>query len=219
MINAERIARDVICIGMSAGGVEAIMRLVALFPQDLPAAVAFVIHRSPLHESNLPSLLNRRSRLPVSEPVDGEPVARGRIYAAPRDQHMLVDDGLIRLCRGAKEHRTRPAIDPLFRSAAATCGRRVVGVLLSGAGDDGVAGLIAIKAAAGVSLVQDPAEARHPTMPRTAIAEDDVDAVLTIESLARAIRALAAGEPFEPPARSEQRPLPGRGSCPGREVS
>ena len=120
-----------------------------------------------------------------------------RVYTAPRDQHLLVEDGAVRLSHGPKEHRTRPAIDPLFRSAAEAYGPRVVGVLLTGFGDDGVPGFIEIKKAGGLTLVQDPTEAQHPTMPRTAIAEDDVDAVLRIEGLAKAIVALAAGETLE----------------------
>ena len=116
---------------------------------------------------------------------------------APRDQHLVINDGHLQLRRGAKEHRTRPAIDPLFRSAAHTYGPRAVGVLLSGSGDDGVTGLIEIKKAGGVSLVQHPSEALHPSMPRTAIEEDDVDRILVLHELAAALTALAEGDVFE----------------------
>ena len=197
MVNQERIRRDVVTIGASAGGVEAVRQLLSHLPADLPAALAIVIHRSPVFESRLPFVLSRRAKMEVVEPADGDPFVQKRAYTAPRDQHLLVEDGVVRLSHGPKEHRTRPAIDPLFRSAAQAFGPRVVGVLLTGFGDDGVSGFIDIKKAGGLTLVQDPREAQHPTMPRTAIAEDDVDAVLRIDALAKAIVALAAGDAIE----------------------
>jgi two-component system chemotaxis response regulator CheB len=163
VINAARSRRDVIVIGASAGGVAALSALFAKLPRDLPAAIGVVIHRSPLVESHLPRVLGRWSALPVLEPGEGEVFAPGRIYAAPRDHHMVLDDSRLRLSRGPKEHRTRPAVDPLFRSAARAFGPRVVGVVLSGSGSDGVGGMIAIKGAGGLTLVQDPREA--PTSP------------------------------------------------------
>jgi len=194
MINIERIRRNVITIGASAGGVEALSYLFSLLPRDVPAAIAIVLHRSPVVETRLPAVLGRRARLRVIEPADGEPFELGSIYAAPRDQHLMLEDGVVRLNRGPKEHRTRPAIDPLFRSAAEAYGERVVGVLLSGFGDDGVPGLIEIKKAGGLSIVQDPGEALHASMPCTAIRDDDVDAVLKLHDLAAAIVDLANGE-------------------------
>src|SRR5262245_36525597 len=112
MINIERIRRNVITIGASAGGVEALSFLFSLLPRDVPAAIAIVLHRSPVFESRLPSVLARRTRLRVVEPADGEPFELGAIYAAPRDQHLVLEDGVVRLSRGPKEHRTRPAIAP-----------------------------------------------------------------------------------------------------------
>jgi len=194
MMNTERIRRNVITIGASAGGVEALTVLFSLLPRDVSAAIAFVLHRSPVFESSLPWVLSRRARLRVIEPADGDRFERGLIYAAPRDHHLMFEDGVIRLTRGPKEHRTRPAIDPLFRSAAQVYGERVVGILLSGFGDDGVSGLIDIKKAGGLSMVQDPQEARHGSMPCTAIRDDDVDAVLKLRDLADAIVNLANGE-------------------------
>jgi two-component system chemotaxis response regulator CheB len=191
MINEERIPRDIVVVGASAGGVEALGNLFAVLPPALPAAVAVVIHRSPVAKTMLSWVLGRRTRLPVAEPADGEALEPSRIYVAPRDQHMVVDGPQLRLHRGPKEHRTRPAIDPLFRSAAAAYRSRVVGVLLSGFGDDGVTGLVAIKAAGGLVLVQDPQEARHPTMPLAAIAKDGVDAALDLADIGRALTALA----------------------------
>ncbi|OLD97579.1 MAG: hypothetical protein AUI36_45465 [Cyanobacteria bacterium 13_1_40CM_2_61_4] len=185
--------RDLIVIGASAGGVQALRQLFGALPGDLPAAVAVVIHRSPFAESMLADVLDRSAVLPVSEPAHEERFETGHIYLAPRDHHLIVSDGHFLLTRGAKEHYTRPAVDPLFRSAAESAGRRVIGVVLTGSGDDGVIGLIAIKAAGGMSLVQDPAEALHDSMPETAIEHDDADAILTISELAEELPRLAAG--------------------------
>ena len=197
MINPHRIKRDVIAIGASAGGVQPLKDLLELLPPDLPAMVAIVLHRSPYHETQLPLVLGRHALLSVLEPADRDPLLPGAVYVAPRDQHMIFEDGIVRLSRGAREHHTRPAIDPLFRSAAERYGPRVVGVVLSGMGSDGVSGLIAIKKGGGVSLVQHPGEAMFGTMPCTAIAEDDVDAMLTVEELASTLTALARGETVE----------------------
>src|SRR5687767_3568332 len=196
-MNDAQIARDIIVIGASAGGVEATRTLLSQIPPSIPAAIAIVIHRSPMFESRLPFVLGRRTDLPVLEPTENTRVTPSHVYTAPRDQHLVFENGMIRPNRGPKEHRTRPAIDPLFRSAALEYGPRVAGVLLTGLGDDGVPGFVAIKAAGGLTLVQDPLEAQHPTMPRTAIVEDDVDAILSLDELAKALVALAAGEPFE----------------------
>ena len=183
--------RDVVTIGASAGGVEALIRLFEKLPVSLPASVAVVLHRSPKHESLLVDVLGRRAALPVVEPRDGQPIEHGHIYLAPRDHHLLMERSGFRLDAGPKQHRTRPAVNPLFESAAHTFGPRVVGVLLSGGGDDGVRGLIAISAAGGVSLAQDPAEARNPSMPARAISQDDVDAVLPLVGIAEALVSLS----------------------------
>jgi two-component system chemotaxis response regulator CheB len=197
MINGDGRVRDVIVVGASAGGVQALMQLLQLLPSDLPAVLCIVLHRSPFHETQLPFVLGRHARLPVMEPADGVPVRPGVVYVAPRDQHMVMHDGVMQLDRGPKQHRTRPAIDPLFRSAAAVYGPRVVGVLLSGMGADGVTGLIDIKQHGGISLVQTPTEAQFPTMPSRAIKEDDVDGALTMAGLARILPLLAAGDRVE----------------------
>ena len=189
--------RDVFTLGASAGGVQALIYLLSKLPSDLPATIGVVLHRTPYHETRLAWVLGRQATLKVVEPDDGETLQRGVVYVAPRDQHLLFDDGCARLSRGPREHLTRPAIDPLFRSAAAAFGPRVAGVLLTGYGGDGVPGLIKIKSAGGVSLVQDPQEASHPVMPRRAIAEDDVDAILTLDGIATALVALAHGRQFE----------------------
>jgi two-component system, chemotaxis family, protein-glutamate methylesterase/glutaminase len=175
-INAAGLSRTIVTIGASAGGVQALMALLSRLPRDLPAAVAIVLHRSP-----------------TSEPSDGEVIQLGRIYVAPADLHMTMDDGRFRLHRSAKVHFTRPAADPLFTSAARAYGARVAGVVLSGSGDDGVSGLIAIKAAGGLSFVQDPDEAAYPSMPTKGMLYDHVDAVLPIDGIAAALTAVVTG--------------------------
>jgi two-component system chemotaxis response regulator CheB len=201
-INGDRVVRDFVTIGASAGGVTALMRLLERLPGDFPGTVTIVLHRSPFHETQLPVVLGRYARIAVVEPADGITLRPGVVYVAPRDRHMVLDDGVIRLDRGAKQHRTRPAIDPLFRSAAAAYGRRVVGVLMSGMGGDGVSGLIEIKQAGGVSLVQSPSEAQFPTMPSRALKEDDVDGAFPANEIAEALVVMAAGGIVEPGAPS-----------------
>ena len=189
-------AKDVVTIGASAGGVQALMYLLAKLPADLRAIVGIVLHRSPHYETQLPLVLGRHAALEVIEPASGELLQHGVVYVAPRDQHLLFQGGRAYLSRGAREHLTRPAIDPLFRSAASEFGARVTGVLLTGFGGDGVPGLISIKAAGGLSIVQDPREAAHPTLPQRAIADDHVDAVLTLDGIAAALANLAEGRPL-----------------------
>jgi len=185
--------RDIVVLGASAGGIQALLSLLSKLPADFEGALLVVVHRNPLYGGPLQQVLGYRSLVPVVEPRGGEPVQPRTVYIAPRDHHMTVGAGAIRLDRGAKQHHTRPAVDPLFASAADEYGSRVVGVLLSGAGEDGVAGMIAIKRAGGVSLVQDPAEAMHASMPLSAILNDHVDGVLPVAEIARTLAALVAG--------------------------
>lgn len=200
MINPERLSRDVVLIGGSAGGLHALLTILKHLPAA-PVAIAIALHRSPTHESQLTGILGRASALPVSEPNDDEPISLGHVYVAPRDVHMTVDDGRWRLTRGPKVHWVRPAINPLFASAADHFGTRTVGILLSGTGSDGVSGLITIKAHGGISLAQDPSEAQHDSMPIHAILNDHVDGVLKATEMAAAIPEMASGNPHEPPAR------------------
>jgi two-component system, chemotaxis family, protein-glutamate methylesterase/glutaminase len=165
MINANLLCRDVIVIGGSAGAIGSLQRLLGALPADLPAVIGIVLHRSPHFVSKLVEVFQRCTRLSILEPVHAQIISHRRVYIAPRDQHMQFADGQIRVNRGPKEHFTRPAVDPLFISAAEAYGPRVVGVLLSGGGDDGTSGLIAIKAKAGISLAQDPSEALYSSMP------------------------------------------------------
>jgi two-component system, chemotaxis family, protein-glutamate methylesterase/glutaminase len=173
---------DIIVIGASAGGVEAISALVSDLPSDLKAAVLVVLHLS-RGRSVLPEILSRAGRLPARHPSDGERLLYGRIYVAPPDHHMTVEEERIRLRHGPTENGVRPAIDPLFRSAARCYGPRVVGVVLTGSLDDGTAGLAAVKEAKGVTVVQDPLEAFAPSMPRSAMEFVGVDHVLPLREI------------------------------------
>jgi two-component system chemotaxis response regulator CheB len=192
--------RDIIVIGFSAGGVDPLVRLMAEFPADLAAAV-FIVHHFPAKSvSALPSIVRRAGRLPASHPEHGEQVVPGRIYIAPPDRHMLLGEGRIHLTNGPREHGHRPAIDPLFRTAARTYGGRVVGVLLSGTLDDGTEGLLAIKRHGGLTVVQDPAEALYPGMPNSAIEEVGVDHVEPVGRIGSLLVRLTT----EPVALSDQ---------------
>src|SRR5262249_3279542 len=140
--------RDIVVIGASLGGIDAISRLLARIEPGFPGAMLVALHRSPYHESSLAQVLARGTEHDVKEPEDGDAIEASRVYVAPGDRHLLVEHDVLRVVRGPKEHFTRPAIDPLFRSAATAYGPRVVGVLLTGGGADGTSGLLAIKAAA-----------------------------------------------------------------------
>ena len=161
--------RDVIVVGASLGGLEALRVLVGGFPADLPAAVCVVQHVAASSPGTIGELLDGCGPLPARLARDGEPVEAGRIYVAPPDRHLLVTPGTLHLSTGARENRARPAVDPLFRSAAVAYRSRVVGVVLTGALDDGAAGLRAVERCGGLALVQDPAGAACPDMPRNAL--------------------------------------------------
>jgi two-component system chemotaxis response regulator CheB len=167
--------KDIIVIGASAGGVEALQRLCAALPADLPASVFIAQHLSPSARSMLPQLLDRASPLRAISPVDGQAIEHGHIYVGGPDHHMLLREGRVLMRRGPLENRTRPAANALFRSAAIHYGGRVIGVVLTGLLDDGTDGLITIKAAGGLSVVQDPEDAEWPSMPRNALKRDHVD--------------------------------------------
>jgi two-component system chemotaxis response regulator CheB len=192
-------SRDIIVIGASSGGVETLMTVVAGLPADLPAVFFVVLHIPAWSKSRLPEILRRTGKLPASHPSDGEPIGRGHIYVAPPDLHLLLRDGRMRLVRGPRENNHRPAIDPLFWSAAMTYGPRVVGVVLSGALDDGSAGLVAVKAGGGIAIVQDPRDAMFPDMPRNALRAVEADYCLPKSEISSVLTRLAS----QPPVRAD----------------
>lgn len=173
-----------VVIGTSAGGIEALITLLGGLQPGFPAAVCIVLHLSPHTPSNLAKVLQPHSALPVRAAADGDVLEAGRIYTPTADRHMMIDGNVIRLTRGPRECRTRPAIDVLFRSAAVAKGADVVGVVLTGMLDDGTAGLWAVKDRGGQALVESPETAQYPSMPRSARAHVAVDAALPIEQMA-----------------------------------
>lgn len=182
---------DILVIGASAGGVEAIKQLVNALPKDIPAAIFVVIHIPARGRSRLPEILNRFGSVKAYHPQDGDPIEYGRVYVAPPDYHLIIKKGYIRLTRGPKENNTRPSIDVLFRTAAKAYGPRVVATVLSGTLDDGTAGLIAVEQHGGLSIVQNPEEALFDGMPRNAIKNDHVDYVLKISEISPLLVELA----------------------------
>jgi two-component system, chemotaxis family, protein-glutamate methylesterase/glutaminase len=185
----------IIVIGASAGGVEALKQLVHELPANLPAAVFVVLHVPPHGTSLLPQILSRAGKLPAVHPKDRQAIQPGHIYIAPPDRHLLIHQGYMTLSLGPRENGHRPSADPLFRSAARAYGSRVIGVVLSGALDDGTVGLIAVKARAGISIVQDPSEAMHTGMPTSAIEHDHVDYILPVQEIASTLVYLAQNPP------------------------
>ncbi|MDB4949115.1 MAG: chemotaxis protein CheB [Gemmatimonadetes bacterium] len=186
---------EIIVIGASAGGVEALSTLVSGLPAGLPAAVLVVVHIPANATSVLPAILSRSGPLPAAHAVDGELVVPGRIYVAPTDHHLMLRRGRVEVVRGPRENATRPAVDPLFRSAARAYGRRVVGVVLSGMLDDGTVGLGVVKSCGGLAVVQDPADAVYPSMPSSAIENVRVDHVVPLSRIASLLVELVAQEP------------------------
>lgn len=184
--------RDVIVVGFSAGGIEALVRLAASLPEDLPAAVLVVHHFPASSVSVLPSILQRAGPLSAAHAAQGEAIQCGRIYVAPPDHHLLVNSGQLTLTRGPRENGHRPAIDPLFRTAAKTYGPRVIGVLLSGTLDDGTAGLMMIRKHGGLAVVQDPADALYPGMPSNAIEQAGADHVVPVKEMGSLLARLVA---------------------------
>lgn len=174
---------DIIVIGASAGGLKALGAIVGALPADIDAALFIVQHLAADTPSILPKILADVGSLPASHPSDGEPIQTGRIYVAPPDYHLLVNQGLMRVVRGPQENRFRPAIDALFRSAARTYGPRVVGVVLTGYLDDGTVGLQAVKKRGGVAIVQDPNEAEYPSMAKSALRYVKVDHCLPLAEI------------------------------------
>jgi two-component system, chemotaxis family, protein-glutamate methylesterase/glutaminase len=202
--------KDIVVVGASAGGMDALQKLVSRLPPGFPGSVFVVWHLAPGVKSILPQILSKAGPVKAVHPEDGDPIEPGRIYVAPNDHHMLLEKGHIRVARGPKENRFRPAIDPLFRSAAYVYGPRVIGVVLTGALDDGTAGLWTIKLRGGMAIVQEPAEALIRSMPLNALDNVAVDHKLPAaeigELLGRLAREPARAAPAVP-ALEEQKTL------------
>jgi two-component system chemotaxis response regulator CheB len=179
--------RDIIVVGTSAGGIEALQDLVREFPPSLDAAVLVVMHLPQWRESALPQILSRAGPLPAVSARDGEEVRHGTIYVAPAGYHLLLSDGRVRLGQGPKENRSRPSVDVLFRSAAVACGPRVIGVVLTGLLGDGTAGMFAIKRRGGLAVIQDPSDAAFPSMPLNVLRATDVDFTGSVSEIGRFI--------------------------------
>jgi two-component system chemotaxis response regulator CheB len=187
--------RDIVVVAASLGGLQVLKKIVGVLPADLPASVFIVMHVG-TWPSQLPHLLASDSRLPVVHASDGEAIEKGTIYVAPPDRHMLLRDDTVVLSTGPKENFARPAADPLFRSAAVNYGARAIGVVLTGKLDDGAAGLKAIHACGGFTIVQDPSTCAAPDMPDAALKAVPPDVVAPIDDIGPAIvRALTDRTP------------------------
>lgn len=186
--------RDVVVVGASRGGLEALCTLARQLPEGLDAAILIVLHTGQHSPMLLADILGRCTPLPVSYGLTGEEVRCGRIYLASPGTHLtVVAPGRIRLDPGPKVRHSRPAADRLFQTAAAVYGARVIGVVLTGGDGDGTDGLRAIKAAGGVSIVQQPAEALDPSMPESAIADDFPDHCLPVGDMGALLTRLVDG--------------------------
>ena len=175
--------RNIVVVGASAGGVEALQQLFSQFSPDLQASFFVVLHIPPESPSLLAELIDKAGPLAAKIPENEESIQPGHVYVAPPDFHLLVKSGYIRLHRGPRENRHRPAIDPLFRSAAIAYRAQTIGVVLTGFLDDGTSGLLAIKRCGGIAMVQDPVDAAYPDMPKNAIAQVDVDYQLPLRNM------------------------------------
>jgi two-component system, chemotaxis family, protein-glutamate methylesterase/glutaminase len=192
-----------VAVAASAGGVEALRAFVAALPADLDAVVLVCLHSSPAGPSVLPGILSRAGQLPARHPRDGEPLRGGQILVAPPDRHLTVTTDTVRVLAGPRENGHRPAADVMFRSVAASFGAAAAAAVLSGTMDDGAAGLRAVRAAGGLTLVQDPATAAFPGMPMAAIEDAAPDLVDDITALVgRACEWLEAPPPH-PAATTE----------------
>ncbi len=216
--------RDIVVVGASAGGLSALVELIRELPRDLPAAVFVVIHTSPDNPSVLPQILGRAGLLPATQAVDSEAIEHGRIYVAPPDHHLILKRTRLRVTRGPKENGFRPAVDPLFRTAAQVHGPRVIAVVLSGGLNDGTHGLDFVTRHGGIAMVQDPQEALVPSMPLSAIQSVEVHHVLKAADLGAAIvrrvrESIPAAEPGsdEPPDAAEAGTSLERSTPPGAQ--
>jgi two-component system, chemotaxis family, protein-glutamate methylesterase/glutaminase len=202
-------ARDLVVIGGSAGAIEPLHRIVERVPADFPGTLLITLHVSPQSPGHLAEILTTTTGIPVSYAADGQRIQRGRALVAPPDRHLLIEDGILHLSHGPRENRARPAIDPMFRTAAVAYRERVTAVVLSGLLDDGADGLIAVKRAGGRAIVQDPAEAAFPDMPQAALRFAEVDEVLPAASIGHRLVELVREE-VEPSSMDPSEVIPDR---------
>ncbi|WP_428232779.1 chemotaxis protein CheB [Flavobacterium sp.] len=187
----------IIVVGTSAGGMKALIKLVEQLPKDFPAPLLIVQHISADATGNaLLNVLNEKGKLKCVHAKEGNKIESGHIYFAPSDHHLMIEkNGTLLVTKGAQENRSRPAIDPLFRSAAASFGNRTIGILLTGYLDDGTAGLIAIQRCGGISIVQDPADADYPDMPKNALNQMKPDYCIPIAEMGSVLSTLMRRKP------------------------
>lgn len=184
----------IIVIGASAGGVEAVRSIVADLPETLDAAVFVTLHIG-AHKSNFPWLIDRIGTLSASHPTQGEAIRTRHIFVAPPDHHMTIEQGKIILTKGPRENMARPAIDPMFRSAARTYGANVIGLILTGGLNDGTAGLHEVKEQGGIAIVQDPSKAFNASMPQSAIDNVAVDYIVPLADIGPLLTTLIEERP------------------------
>ena len=199
--------RDIVVIGGSVGAIDAVARILAGIPSDLNAAIFIVIHRGVDAPSFLADIFALHTKLPVKYAVDREPIELGRVYIAPVDRHMLIKAGEVRVVMGPKENNFRPAVDPLFRSASTTYDGRVIGVVVTGGLDDGTHGLLQIKRAGGIAIVQTPEEATDRGMPQSAIDRVQVDYVRSSAEIGPLISRLVSEAQTCPTRWAKTRPM------------
>ena len=184
---------ELIAIGASAGGLPALIKIVSTLEPGGPA-ILIVQHLDPRHKSQIPQLLGRRASVRVKEAEDGEPIAPATIYVGPADEHLLVSEGRIQLAHSRLIRFSRPSIDVMFASVAATYGGRAIGVILSGSNRDGADGIAAIKRAGGVTIAQSPDSAEYRVMPQAAIDTGCVDHVISLDKMGKSLSLLSQGQ-------------------------
>ena len=195
-------SRNIVAIGASAGGISALLYIAGKLPADLASAILIVVHTGADSPGILHQLLSRAGPVPASVALDGKPIQLSNIYIAPPDYHLLIKDQRLHVARGPKENGFRPAIDPLFRTAARNFGQRVVGIVLSGGLDDGTDGLRIIKECGGIAIAQNPEEAEFPSMPASAIRNVAIDHIARLDDIPALIERYAEGNASkEPPMR------------------
>ena len=190
--------RDILAIGTSAGGFEALRFLAGEFSRDLPASVLVVLHLSAQFRSSLDAILTQAGPLPASFAVDGEKLEKSRIYIAPAERHLIVEGERLRLGSGPRENNARPSLDPLFRSAALCCAPRTVGAVLTGTQGDGAAGLSVLKQSGGITVIEDPTDAAFPEMPAAALALARPNHVVGLPGMPALLEKLVRQPPGQP---------------------